>query len=464
MKCMKASIFKAYDIRGLSPGEISATDAKKIGQILADEFSPKHVVIGKDMRVTSDELERELVEGFLSQGVHVTRIGLCSTPLFNFAIGSSNGKYDLGVMVTASHNPASYNGFKITKGDNIPVGKGSGMEEIREKAISVQSIPSAETRGSSDKDNTVLERYLEHLFASAELPEKFPNMKIAVDAGNGMNGMILPGIRERLPNVELYDLYWELDGSFPNHEANPIKEETLTDLQSLVREKSCAFGVSFDGDGDRVGFVDENGERIPGDILTALFAIELLKANPGETILYDLRSSWSVPETIEEAGGASEMTRVGHAFIKRAMKEKEALFAGELSMHFYFREFWNCESGDFAMLLLMKLLSREGKSLSEIWKPLKRYAHSGEMNFEVKNAKAVMKKLKEHFADKATDISELDGLRMEFRHNKKEDWWFNVRPSNTEPLLRLNLEAKTDSVMEKHRKTLEELIRTAADA
>lgn len=458
MKRMKPSIFKAYDIRGLSPGEISAADAKKIGQAIAVEFQPKHVVVGKDMRVTSDELERELVEGFLSQGVNVTRIGLCSTPLFNFAIGSSEGKYDLGVMVTASHNPASYNGFKITKGDNIPVGKGSGMEEIRDRAAGAHNIPPGEKRGSSDKDNSVLARYLDHLFASADLPE-LPEIKIAVDAGNGMNGLILPELAKRLPQIEIMDLYWELDGSFPNHEANPIKEETLEDLRKAVKENKCGFGVAFDGDGDRVGFVDEKGAPIPGDILTALFALELLTDHPKEKILYDLRSSWSVPEAVEEAGGISEMTRVGHAFIKREMKEKKALFAGELSMHFYFREFQNCESGDFAMLLLLKMLARESEPLSKLWKPLLRYAHSGEINFEVENAKNIIKKLKKHYEAAATDLSEIDGLRMEFRSGEKGDWWFNVRPSNTEPLLRLNLEAKDAKEMKKRREEVSALIK-----
>jgi len=458
---MKPSIFKAYDIRGLSPGEISAKDAKKIGQSIAVEFKPKHVVIGKDIRITSDELERELVEGFLGQGVHVTRIGLCSTPLFNFAIGSSKGKYDLGVMVTASHNPAAYNGFKITLGNNIPVGKGSGMEEIRERATSVETIPAGATRGASDKDNTVLQRYLDYLFVSAKLPETFQDVRIAVDAGNGMNGMTLPDLRTRLPNAELLPLYWELDGTFPNHEANPLKEETLKDLQASVLEHTCLFGVAFDGDGDRVGFVDEKGEPIPGDILTALFAKELLGAAPGGTVLYDLRASWSVPEVIKESGGIAEMTRVGHAFIKRRMQETKAIFAGELSMHFYFQQFWNCESGEFALLLLLKLLLREQKPLSEIWHPLQRYAHSREMNFTVDSPKEIIARLKEHFKKTATDITEIDGLRMEFRNGTDEDWWFNVRPSNTEPLLRLNVEGKSKKVMESHRDTLAKLIQSS---
>lgn len=458
---MKPSIFKAYDIRGLSPGEISASDANKIGQSIAKHFKPKHVVIGKDMRLTSDELERELVEGFLSQGVHVTRIGLCSTPLFNFAIGSSGGKYDLGVMVTASHNPASYNGFKITGRDNVPVGKGTGMEEIRDLAISPQQIPlSGKARGSSDKDNSVLERYIEHVFDSVHLPESLEKMKIAIDAGNGMNGMVLPAIQKRLENTEIIDLYWDLDGSFPNHEANPIKRETLDDLSKAVVQNKCTFGAAFDGDGDRVGFLDEKGKPIPGDILTAMFAKELLRDHPGEKILYDVRSSWSVPEAIEAAGGTGKMVRVGSAYIKKAMRDERALFAGELSMHFYFQPFWNCESGDFALLLLMRMLHEEKKPLSELWRSLMKYVRSEEINFEVKgDKKALIQKLKDRYAGDATNVIEIDGLRVEFSHGTDEDWWFNVRASNTEPLLRLNLEAKNEKEMERRRDELEAFIK-----
>jgi phosphomannomutase len=278
----------------------------------------------------------------------------------------------------------------------------------------------------------------------AALPERLPDWRVAIDAGNGMNGLVMPRLSKKLYGLDVRALYWDLDGTFPHHEANPLKVETLEELQELVKKYEAKFGVAFDGDGDRVGFVDELGEPIPGDMLTALFARELLAMRRG-TVLYDLRSSWSVPEVIREAGGTPVMCRVGHAHIKKQMAETGALFGGELSMHFYFSELANCESGDLAMLLLLKMLLREQKPLSELWRPLRRYVHSGEMNFEVKDAKGVMARLEASYAPVATDVSHLDGLRMEFRGTEPtpEDWWFNVRASNTEPLLRLNLETRS---------------------
>jgi phosphomannomutase len=287
----------------------------------------------------------------------------------------------------------------------------------------------------------------------AKIPKSFPNWQIAVDAGNGMDGLVLPKLHKRLPGIETIQLYWDPDGTFPNHEANPLKVETLKDLQKSVKRNQCVFGAAFDGDGDRVGFVDEEGTPIPGDMLTALFAQELLRERGGGKILYDLRSSWSVPEVIREAGGEPIMCRVGHAHIKKQMREEGALFGGELSMHFYFSDLWNCESGDFAMLLLLKILVREQKPLSAIWKPLRRYAHSGEINFTVKDPQTILSALQDRYQGEASDVSHLDGLRMEFG-----DWWFNVRPSNTEPLLRLNLEARTVEEMEKRKEEVSALI------
>lgn len=262
-----------------------------------------------------------------------------------------------------------------------------------------------------------------------------------------MNGYVLPKLARKLRHADVRELFWQLDGSFPNHEANPLKLETLKDLIADVKKSGARFGVAFDGDGDRVGFVDENGEAIPGDMLTALFARELLKEKPGGLVLYDLRSSWSVREAIEEAGGKARMCKVGHANIKRQMREEGAVFAGELSMHFYFEELKGCESGDLAMLLLIRMLQREQKPLSELWKPLQRYAHSGEINFKVKDPKAKINQIEAHYvgAQHAVPlpiVSHIDGIRMEF-----DDWWFNLRASNTEPLLRLNLEAKDEAMM-----------------
>lgn len=439
---MNPSIFKAYDIRGLAPGELGAAEAGRIGSALAKLHRPKTVVVGHDMRKTSPELEQALIEGLNAQGVDVVRIGLCTTPMFNFAIAESRGGYDLGVMITASHNPAMYNGFKITRGDNTAVGQGNGMEELRELCVSEEPIPQGLARGTVRDDGGVLDRYVETIWNSAGIEPIPDDWHLAIDAGNGMEGLVLPKLSKRLGG-HVHDLFWKLDGAFPNHEANPIKRETLADLQKEVLAKQCVLGAAFDGDADRVGFVDENGEPIPGDILTALFAKAILAEHPGATILYDLRSSKSVKEAIEESGGAAIMCKVGHAGIKRQMKETGARFAGELSMHFYFSEFANCEASDYAMLILIRLLQREGKPLSALWKPLVRYSHSGEINFPVRDTAEALALVEKQYAEQAQEISHLDGVRMEFG-----DWWFSLRASNTEPLIRLNLEADSPAHME----------------
>ncbi len=459
---LTTSIFKSYDIRGRAPEEIDVAGARRIAKTIAYLEHPARVVIGRDMRATSSDLEEALIDGFLSAGVSVARIGLCTTPMFNFAIGEAEGAYDLGVMVTASHNPGAYNGFKITRKDNLPIGQGSGMEELRDFACSEQALLDAPERGSVAQDDLLMERYVERVLRNTALPDELPLMSIAVDAGNGMEGIVLPRIRSRLRGISLLELFWDPDGSFPNHEANPLKTETLDELKKTVLRDGCAFGVAFDGDADRVGFVDEKGDVIPGDILTALFAKEVLQERGAGTVLYDLRSSWSVQEVIRELGGVPVMSRVGHAHIKRQMRDAGALFAGELSMHFYFQDFWNCESSDFAMLCLLKILLREQKPLSEIWRPLQRYVHSGEINFSVHDQRRVMADIEERYGEAAVDVSHLDGLRMEFRPfgQPEEDWWFNIRASNTEPLLRLNLEARTVKAMERHKEELSLLIQS----
>lgn len=441
-RVMNPSIFKAYDIRGLSPGELGAAEAGRIGAALAQLHQPKRVVVGHDMRVTSTELERALIDGLNSQGVDVVRIGLCTTPMFNFAVAESNGAYDLGVMVTASHNPAKYNGLKMTKGDNTSIGQGSGMEELRDFACSDEPIPQGNVRGNVSEDGALLDRYVEAIWKKSGLNAGLEDWHIVIDAGNGMEGIVLPKLSKKL-GATIHDLYWKLDGNFPNHEANPVKTETLEDLRDEVTSKGCVLGAAFDGDADRVGFVDEKGEPIPGDILTALFAKELLAEHPGATILYDLRSSKSVKDVIEENGGKAMMCKVGHAGIKKQMRETGAIFAGELSMHFYFSDFANCEASDYAMLLLIRLLQREGKPLSAIWKPLVRYSHSGEINFEVRDTNEALALVEKHYANLAKDVSHLDGIRFDFG-----DWWFSLRASNTEPLIRLNLEANSKVLMD----------------
>ena len=455
-----STIFKSYDIRGLAPEEIDAATARRIGKSLARIYRPKQVLVGHDMRLTSQELEEALIEGLTVCGVSVTRIGLCSTPMFYAAVGEGQGAFDLGVMVTASHNPGKYNGFKLVAGDLRPIGQGSGMEELRDLAISEEPLVEEGVRGTVVTDEGVLERYVDRVWNLAALPKPFPDWNIAIDAGSGMNGMVLPSLTRKLSPMRIEDLYWDPDGGFPHHEANPLNVETLKKLQEVVRRQGSACGVAFDGDGDRVGFVDEKGEPIPGDILTALFARELLREHGPMKILYDLRSSWTTPEVIRANGGTAEMCRVGHAHIKKQMREEGATFAGELSMHFYFKDFGNCESSDYAMLLMLKMLMREQKPLSQIWKPLQTYVHSGEINFHVKDTKAVLATIEALYKDAATSVSRIDGIRFEFSSadHPENDWWFSLRASNTEPVIRLNLEARQREKMEEERGKLAHLI------
>jgi len=462
---MNVSIFKAYDIRGVVPDELDAQNARRLGKALVHLYRPTRVLVGCDARPTSPDLQNALVEGLIQSGVNVTVIGLCSTPMFNFAVGEANGAYDLGVMVTASHNPAKYNGFKMDLSDCLPIGQGNGMEELRDLMVSEEPLLDAAKAGTLAQDDGVLARYVETVFRLADLPAQLPPFNVAIDAGNGMNGVTLPSVMRRVSLGEVYRLFWDPDGTFPHHEANPIKLETLKDLREAVLRNECHLGVAFDGDGDRVGFMDETGAPIPGDLLTALFARERLAAEPGAKILYDVRSSWSVPEIVAESGGRAEMCRVGHALIKRQMRETGAAFAGELSMHFYFRDLWNCESSDLAMLLLLKIMAREKKLLSQIVASLRRYAHSGEINFTVRDSGSAMQTVENHYAEQNPSfVSHLDGIRMEFRHpeNPEGDWWFSVRASNTEPLLRLNLEAKDVEKMEARKAELSELIESLA--
>lgn len=452
-----AKVFKAYDIRGLAPGELDAAFASRLGQVLVAEFKPKRVLVGRDMRVTSPDLEAALVDGLTGQGVSVTRIGLCSTPMFNVSVGLGAGTYDLGVMVTASHNPGKYNGFKLERGDLSPIGQGSGMEAIRDRFLSDAAFSSAATKGTVTDDPNALKAYLEKIFSLVDV-SKVPPMKIAVDAGNGMNGLIMPELAKRLPQCTFFALYWDPDGSFPHHEANPLKSETLEDLRRLVGSTQSQLGVAYDGDGDRVGFMDELGEPIPGDLMTALLAEALLQTAPGSKILYDLRSSWATRNAISAAGGTPVMTKVGHAFIKHQMREEGGLFGGEVSMHYYFKDLWSAESTDLCLLLLLRLLATTGKPLSQLWKPLKTYAKTEEINSDVADKDAVLRRIYETYASSASAVTKIDGVRMEFGPN---EWWFSVRASNTEPLLRLIVEAVSPDVMAAKRDELLGLIRGA---
>ena len=446
-KTINPSIFKAYDIRGLYPAEINIEATYNIGRALVEFTEAKKISIGRDMRTSSPEMEEALVRGITDQGADVIRIGLVSTPIAYFS--SWKLDVDAAVIITASHNPAEYNGMKFCFKNAVPIGEGSGMEEIRDLAIKGE-FGEASKKGKVEENFEIKNQYIDYV---AEFFNKdFAKKKIVVDFGNGM-GAIEKEIFEKFPeNLEVDYLFSELDGNFPGHEANPLKLETLETLQKTVLEKNADLGISYDGDADRVGFVDEKGMAVPMDYLIALLAKEVLKKNPGGLVLMDLRSSNAVKEVIEEAGGKVNFCRVGHSLIKKQMREQGAIFAGELSGHYFFQENSKAEMATLAVVMLLNLMNETGKKMSELVQELKRYFHSGEINSDVADKNAVMERLKEKYAD--GKLSTLDGIRIDF-----SDWWFNVRASNTEPKLRLNLEAKTKELIEEKRAEVLEIIR-----
>ncbi len=447
MQQIDPTIFKAYDIRGTYPDQFNEDIAYRIARAFAGKLKPGLTVVARDMRTSGPSVQEAVTRGLMEQGSDVIDVGMASTPMYYYSVNALDG--NAGMMVTASHNPGQYNGFKMTGPKAIPsIGFVSNQElyQIANSGEFEKSDRVGQFRGSV----AILDGYVEAIRKTGGVRD-FGGLKIVVDAGNGMDGIVLPKLFANA-NCQVIPLYWEPDGTFPNHEANPLKEETLTALKQKIRETGAGLGVAFDGDGDRVGFVDEKGNSIPGDIITALIAREMLKENPGATILYDVRSSWAVKEEIEKAGGRPMMYKVGHGLIKVKMREAGVYFGGELSSHYYFSNFYITDNGDLAMLKLIQLLVDEGKPLSELVGPVMRYSHSPEINSEVKDVAAKLAELRERYKDGR--MIELDGLTVEY-----DDWWFNVRPSQTEPLLRLNVEAKTQSQMEAKVKELLDVIR-----
>jgi phosphomannomutase len=446
-KTINPKIFKAYDIRGLYPSEINSETAYNIGRALIEFSKAKKIAVGRDMRMSSPELEEELIRGINDQGADAVKIGLVSTPMAYFS--SWRLEVDVAVVITASHNPAQYNGMKFCFKGAVPIGEGSGMEEVRDLAIAGE-FKEIKEKGKIEENNKIKKQYVEYV--SRFFNEGKEKKKIIIDFANGM-GAVEKEVYEKISDsLESDYLYETLDGDFPNHEANPLKIETLEVLQKTVLKKKADLGVAYDGDADRVGFVDEKGEVVPMDYLIALLAEEVLKKNPGSLILMDLRSSNAVKEVIEEAGGKVNRCRVGHSLIKKQMREQGAVFAGELSGHYFFQENSKAEMATLAVMMLLNLMNETGQKMSELVADLKRYYHSGEINSEVEDKDVVMQKLKEKYTDGKLDT--LDGIRIDF-----PDWWFSVRASNTEPVLRLNLEAKTKELMEKKLEEALEVIR-----
>ncbi|MDO8598521.1 MAG: phosphomannomutase/phosphoglucomutase [bacterium] len=432
MERVNAAIFKAYDIRGVVPGEITETIAERVGRAMVIHTRAATVLVGRDMRTSSPALAAAVIRGVTQQGANAVDIGLASTPMFNYAVASHDG-HDAGIMVSASHNPAKYNGFKLDYGDALPVSAVTGMREIRQL---VENGQFPETRRGSVTSLDVMDDYLAAATAIIN-PATLRPLRMVVDCGNGMGGHTMPHLAPTIPG-SVQPLYWELDGTFPNHEPNPIKPENVRALAEAVRESHANVGFAYDGDADRLGVVDEHGELVRGDLLTVLLAREILQKHPGATILYDLRASRTVAEEVRAAGGVPQPTRVGHALVKKHLREAGAAFAGELSNHFYFKDFYGVECTELAMLMVLHVLSAARKPLSELVRPLQRYHHSGEINFEVDEKDAVLRALEARYAKRAKGISRLDGLSFDMG-----SWWFNVRLSNTEPLLRLVVETPT---------------------
>jgi phosphomannomutase len=443
------AVFKAYDVRGLYPSQLDEEGAYAIGRAYVDQFEPKRIVVGRDMRLSSPSMATALIEGAADAGADVVDLGMVGTEMVYFAVGELG--LDGGVMVTASHNPKDYTGMKIVRRGALPVGSESGLYDVRDRAL--DSGRRDADRGSVEAVD-MWDDFVSRVLSFID-PEAIRPLKVVIDAANGMAGAMLPPVLERLPLVNARCENFEPDGSFPNHEPNPLLPENREFIVRATREAEADFGVAYDGDADRCFFVDDTGEFVPGDFMTALFAESILAKEPGGTVIYDVRASWAVPEVIERAGGTALVNRVGHAFIKQRMRDVDAVFAGEVSAHYYFRDFSQADSGVIPFLLMLELLSKRGQKLSELLAPFRsRFFLTGEINQPVGDVAVKLQELKERFGSEGK-VSHLDGLSVD-----AADWHMNVRPSNTEPLLRLNLEARSEELMEAKRDEVLAVIRS----
>ncbi|CAN5463061.1 phosphomannomutase/phosphoglucomutase [soil metagenome] len=441
-----AEIVKAYDIRGVVPEQLNPEVAEALGRAAAVELQGAAVIVARDMRPSGVDLAEAFMRGVRAQGVDTIDIGLASTDLLYYASGRLGHP---GAMWTASHNPAAYNGLKLCRAGAEPVSLDTGLAQIRDRALH-GDFPAEDAPGGHRTADLIGE-YAEHVRGFIDVGAVRP-LKVAVDAANGMAGLVVPPVFDDLP-VELVPLYFELDGTFPNHPANPIEAENLVDLQKTVLDHGCDLGLAFDGDADRMFCVDEQGRPVPPSLVTALIARTLLDRNPGSTILYNLITSRVVPETVEAAGGHAIRTRVGHSFIKALMKDTGAVFAGEHSGHYYFRDNFRADSGLIAAVILLEALSDAGGTLSELLAPYDRYVQSGEINTQVTDQAAATERVAQAFANEG-EADWADGLTV-----TGDGWWLNLRPSNTEPLLRLNVEADDTVTMESVRDRVLGLVR-----
>jgi phosphomannomutase len=442
-------VFKAYDVRGIYPDELDEAGARAIGRAYVEEFEPRRIAVGRDMRLSAPAIADAAMRGATEAGVDVLDLGMVGTEMVYFAVGELG--LDGGIAVTASHNPKEYTGMKIVRRGALPVGGDSGLLDVRTRALAddADATRTAGTIEPYDIWPAFVDRVLSFVDISAIAP-----LRVVVDAANGMAGAMLPRVLDRLP-IDVVRCFFEPDGSFPNHEPNPLLPENREFIMRKTLDEHADLGVAFDGDADRCFFVDDAGEFVPGDFITALLADSVLQKERGAKIIYDVRASWAVPETIERGGGVPVINRVGHAFIKQRMREEGAVFGGEVSGHYYFRDFSQADSGVVPFLLMLELVSRRGQKLSEILAPFReRYFITGELNTPVRDVALKLQELKERFASEGR-VSHLDGISVD-----ADDWHMNVRPSNTEPLVRLNLEARTKALMEQKRDEVLAVIRS----
>ena len=441
-------VFKAYDVRGLYPAELDEEGARAIARAYVEQFEPERIAVGRDMRTMSPSMAAAVIEGAAEAGCTVVDIGMVGTEMTYFAVDHLG--LDGGIMVTASHNPKGYTGMKIVRRGAVPVGGDSGLYDVRDRALT--GTVAVKSRGSVTRED-VYPAFVERVLSFVDVPSIRP-LRVVIDAANGMAGAMLPPILDRLP-LDTVRCFFEPDGTFPNHAPNPLLPQNREFIVRKTLEEHADLGVAYDGDADRCFFVDDTGEFVPGDFVTALFAESILEKEPGGKVIYDVRASWAVPETIERAGGVPLLNRVGHAFFKERMRRDGAVFGGEVSAHYYFRDFSQSDSGTVPFLLMVELLSRREQKLSELLRPYReRYFLTGELNTPVKDVAVKLQELKERFGKEGT-VSHLDGISVD-----AADWHMNVRPSNTEPLLRLNLEARSQELMERKRDEVLEVIRS----
>jgi phosphomannomutase len=441
-------VFKAYDVRGIYPSELDEEGAHAIGRAYVEQFEPQRIAVGRDMRLSGPAMQEAVMRGASEAGADVLDLGMIGTEMLYFGVGELG--LDGGITVTASHNPKEYTGMKIVRRGALPVGGESGLLDVRDRAVKAKGA-TPQHKGSIEPYDiwpAFVDRVLSFVDVSAIKP-----LRVVIDAANGMAGAMLPRVLERLP-IDAVRCYFDPDGSFPNHEPNPLLPENREFIVAKTLAEGADLGVAFDGDADRCFFVDDTGEFVPGDFVTAVLAESILEKEPGGKIIYDVRASWAVPETIEQAGGVPLINRVGHAFIKDRMRKEGAVFGGEVSGHYYFRDFSQADSGVVPFLLMLEYVSKRGK-LSTVLEPYRStYFITGEINTPVSDVALKLQELKERFGDEG-EVSHLDGLSV-----TAKDWHFNVRPSNTEPLLRLNLEARSQELMERMRDEVLAVIRS----